>query len=106
MYRPIDPTGLDFKIGLPYEEQYKAPRIVMMKSFDQQEYIQNFKGDLSILQLTATNPTDFIGVSLHYVQSCTVIIVTIAHVDNFSSILLNWIFDLLQVVIYSEGSWI
>lgn len=57
MYRPIDPTGLDFKIGLPYEEQYKAPRIVMMKSFDQQEYIQNFKGDLSILQLTATNPT-------------------------------------------------
>lgn len=61
MYRPIDPTGLDFKIGLPYEEQYKAPRIVMMKSFDQQEYIQNFKGDLSILQLTATNPTDFIG---------------------------------------------
>lgn len=56
------PFGLDFKIGLPYEEQYKAPRIVMMKSFDQQEYIQNFKGDLSILQLTATNPTDFIGV--------------------------------------------
>lgn len=68
MYRPTDPTGLDFKIGLPYEEQYKAPRIVMMKSFDQQEYIQNFKGDLSILQLTATNPTDFIGVSLHHVH--------------------------------------
>lgn len=35
----------------------------MMKAFEQQEYIQNFKGDLSILQLTATNPTDFIGVS-------------------------------------------
>ncbi|XP_061192456.1 beta-lactamase domain-containing protein 2-like [Saccostrea echinata] len=56
------PFDLDFHIGLPYEKQYRAPRIVMMKSFDQEEYIRNFKGDLSILQLTGGNPTDFIGV--------------------------------------------
>lgn len=58
-------SGLDFKIGLPYEEQYKAPRVVMMKAFDQEDYIKNFKGDFSILQLTARNPSDFVGVSIY-----------------------------------------
>lgn len=58
-------SGLDFKIGLPYEEQYKTPRVVMMKAFDQEDYIKNFKGDFSILQLTARNPSDFVGVSIY-----------------------------------------
>ncbi|KAK3090846.1 hypothetical protein FSP39_015164 [Pinctada imbricata] len=56
------PFDIEFYIGVPYELQYRTPRITMLKQFDSEDYIKNFKGDLSILRLTAVNPTDFIGV--------------------------------------------
>lgn len=58
-------SGIEFYIGLPKPLHYKAARITMMKDFDQEDYLQNFKGDLSILQKTGNNPSDFRTVSFY-----------------------------------------
>lgn len=53
------PFGIEFYIGLPKPLHYKSARITMMKDFDQEDYLQNFKGDINILQKTGNNPSDF-----------------------------------------------